>query len=347
MNKQYRNDLDRIGLSQRDREALIRSLSARGRAAAPRPRRALRLTAAAAVIVCLLAAVAVAAVTGAPVLRDYFGGGAGYRQSAGFLGSSVTVDGWTMALTDCVGDDRYLWLGLELTAPEGTVLDADHYALEDYSLTLPGQRGYVFSSGYRQLPDQDPGDNRIQFALLVRGGLQQGSFNGANVAIKLGGLSHAGAWSEAEGRAERVSDFSGSWDFGVLTVSYPDNTIRLEPNLPVTTLDVEAVITQVEVSPIGVYVRIEGDTLVGHHEWVPENAPDGYYGCMEYQDITLYTTDGEAITPYDDLSGSGCSGGDRDHPEPGYLRLVRANDALLDLDSLDHISVCGVDIPLH
>ena len=34
-------------------------------------------------------------------------------------------------------------------------------------------------------------------------------------------------------------------------LSYRDSTLRLTPELPVTTLGVEAVITQVEVSPLG------------------------------------------------------------------------------------------------
>ena len=81
-----------------------------------------------------------------------------------------------------------------------------------------------------------------------------------------------------------------------------------------TTLGVEAVITQVEVSPLGVYVRIEGDALKGHHSWVPKNAPDGWYGCVEYQEILLCDTEGHVLTVdgvTSDCSGSGCSGGRR------------------------------------
>ena len=44
-----------------------------------------------------------AAVTVSPVLRSYFGDSAAYQQSAAELGQSVTKDGWTVTLTDCVG----------------------------------------------------------------------------------------------------------------------------------------------------------------------------------------------------------------------------------------------------
>lgn len=56
--------------------------------------------------------------------------------------------------------------------------------------------------------------------------------------------------------------------------------IRLEPDLPVTTLGVEATITRVEVTPIGVYVYIEGDALKGHHSWVPRMRPTVGTGAL-------------------------------------------------------------------
>lgn len=91
--------------------------------------------------------------------------------------------------------------------------------------------------------------------------------------------------------------------------------------------------------------NIEGDALKGHHAWVPKNAPDGWYGCIEYQEITLYLTDGTAIPLMENMEGSGCSGGG-DGTEAGYLHLVRCPDTLIDMDALDSISICGVKIPL-
>lgn len=78
---------------------------------------------------------------------------------------------------------------------------------------------------------------------------------------------------------------------------------------------------------------------------MPKNAPDGWYGCVEYQEITLYLTDGTAIPMMGGMSGSGCSGG-TDPSEPGYLRLARRGDTLIDMDALDYITVCGVEISL-
>lgn len=304
-----------------------------------------RVALAAAVLVCALAATAVASKVLIPVMRDYFGGGAGYDQSGTLLGQTQTSDGWTMTLTDCVGDERNLYIGMDLTAPENIVLSLDSYRLEDWSITFPGLVTGG-SSHYTMLPDADPTDNRISLALWYEALPEGGSLNGHRVRLSFGRLRHATAYSEEKQAWEYEYDSPSAWSFDT-AISYPDNAIRLEPNVPVTTLDVGAYISAVELSPLSVYVVIEGDALEGHHDWVPKNAPDGYYGCMEYQEITAYTKDGTAIPLTDGLAGSGCSGGDADHPEANYLHLVRRFDGLVDLESLDSIEICGVSIPLH
>ena len=44
-----------------------------------------------------------------------------YQKNSQILNLSQAVDGWTMTLTDCIGDDNRLYVGIEVTAPEGTV----------------------------------------------------------------------------------------------------------------------------------------------------------------------------------------------------------------------------------
>lgn len=297
--------------------------------------------AAAAALICVLA-VSVAAVTViSPVLGEYYQNSTGYQQSSVAVGESITKNGWTMTLTDCVMDEYNLYIGFELTAPEGTVLDWENgYHFEEWDLTY---LGIGASGGIQQLEDDDPTDNSIRFirdeTFVMR---EDQSLDGQQIEVTMGGLYHS-IWT-GEYTYERVYDCEEIWNFPI-TLSLPEKVIRLEPDLPVTTLGVEATITRVEVTPIGVYVYIEGDALKGHHSWVPKNAPDGWYGCIEYQEITLYLTDGTAIPMTDGLSGSGCSGG-TDTSEPGYLYLARRGDTLIDMDLLDHISICGVEIPL-
>lgn len=345
----YREELDKVRLTEAGKAALTQALCRRAAAPAQaRPRRLARPWITAAAVLCLLMATAGAAVLASPTLRDrVFGGSAGYDQSSAIIGRSVEQSGWTLTLIDCVGDDRRIYLGIEVTAPEGTVLDQEHYAFARYDVDFPGH-DWAGGASLDQLEDDDSTDNRISFVYWSNQILSdRESINGSDICLLLENLCYL-SWDGAGEEVEWIPVCEGAWDFGTFPLTYQDSTIRLTPELPVTTLGVEAMITLVEVSPLGVYVRIEGDALKGHHSWVPKNAPDSWYGCVEYQEILLYDTEDNVLTVdgvESDCSGSGCSGG-TDTSEDGYLVLARAFDSLVDVDTLTAISICGVEIPL-
>lgn len=328
------------------RQALLDAVTAApAETSAPRPRRGLRAALAAAAAVCLLTVGAAAVVAGLPVLQEHFGSAAGYGQSSAPVGKSVTSGGWTMTLTDCVGDDRYLVLGFELTAPEGTVLDPetwrDNYPEE--TLSFPGLDGGQAWQWY-EAADSDPTDNRRQFVLWIEhmSGEPDGeSINGAEMELKLEGVGSNIFISED--RWEHVSLCDETWDFGALTLSYPDQALRLEPNVTVTVLDVPAVVTHLTVSPIGVDVWLEGEALRGHNQRYP------WGQCMSLPEVTLYDKEGNALepdycTPFGVRGGSGCNNGDA--PGLPCIHINQSYGYLLDMDSLDHVVVCGAAIPL-
>ncbi|WP_204245913.1 hypothetical protein [Flavonifractor sp. An82] len=255
-----------------------------------------------------------------------------------------TLSGWTMTLTDCMADDYTIYLGVTLTAPEGTVLDwADGYHFEEWGSPTFPDLDMGGSGGYEQLEDHDPTDNQLSFIFTAYYISEGQSFNGSTMEITLGKLYHNTVWNETEKEWERSYDCGATWTFRT-TLNYPDHTIRLEPDLPVHTLDVDATMTEVVVSPLSVYVCIEGEALKGHHSWVPKDEA-GNPACIDGQEITLYTKDGTAIPMMDDQACSGCSGG-TDPSEDGWIHLVRRPDTPLDVENLASISVCGVEIPL-
>lgn len=346
--EQYRTELDQIRLTKESKAALIHALNAKQASqASPRPRRLNRLTLIAAAMAAVLVISAGAAVVASPVVRSYFGNSIGYQQSAVELGESITKNGWTMTLTDCAADDYTVYVGVTLTAPEGTVLDNERgYLFEDWFSPDFPELDVAGSGGYMQVEDENPADNQISFIFTTNLYYNNGNqpLNGQLMELSLGKLYHNTLWNETEKRWERAYDCEEDWTFRT-TMNYADHIIRLEPNLPVHTLDVDATITKVIVSPLTVYIQIEGDALKGHHDWVAKNAPDGFFGCVEYQQVTLYTKDGTAIPMTSGTAGSGCSGG-TDPTEDGWIRLVRRPDTPLDVEALKSISICGVTIPL-
>lgn len=227
------------------------------------------------------------------------------------------------------------------------VLDEGGYGFVDYDWRFLDFNVYG-AGGFRSIPDEDPTDNKLKFMLKTYDGIGDG-YNGKRLRIKLNKLARNFHWdSEAEERKyDLVCD--AAWDFGVIKVAYPDNAIRLTPNVTVHTLDVDAAVTELEVTPLSVHVKIAGEELFGHHNWVPQNAPDHWYGCIEYQEIYLYTEDGEVIGVNNEDGASlagGCSGGELGVDDEGYVELNRRYNRLIDIDRITSISVCGVMIPL-
>ena len=184
-----------------------------------------------AAVIALLGTAAVAAVVAGPTLRDHlFGEGTPYDRSSAPVGKSVTVDGWTATITDCVGDDYNIYLGIEIEAPEGTVLDRDDYRAwvecsDDNDQLVAG-----YSTGWWlvRLPDSAPNDNRVQFYY------QQSSFTGGETGIKLHlkltDFFHSPVWNEEKKEYDTTNLWEGTWDFGEISLEFTDTTARLCPN---------------------------------------------------------------------------------------------------------------------
>ncbi len=348
MKREYQNELRALRWTAEGRAALVRTLTRQEEKTVLRPRRALRTALLAAALLCLLAVGVGAAVITLPVLQAHFGSG-GYDQAAALVGKSVTSDGWTMTLTDCVGDDRYLILGFALTAPEGTVLDREDYRpLRD----RPEFLGEAKPSAWqlRQLKDEDPADNRLRFGLWIENiqdEVGDPGLNGETMRLCIQKLQYP-YWDPETEEWTDITVFDGEWDFGELTLSYPDLALRLEPNIPVTVLGVSAEVTYLEVTPIGLNVWFVGDALKDHDSWYPWGGQ-----CIQEPEITLYDKEGSVLipdkyTPFGIRGGSGCNGNpNAPQQEYYFLNIIQSYGYLLDMGELDHVEVCGAVIPLH
>lgn len=349
MKNEYQNSLDQLKLTEESKTQLIQALkTADCTQTHPHHQKWKLPLAAAAAIVCLMTVTPLAVKVLSPVIADHYQNSPGYQQSMVELGDSITKHGWTLTMTDAVIDNYNISIGFQLDAPQGTVLDcADGYQLEQWDLNISDfEHGY--SVTYRQIEDPDPNDNSIQFMIESQYVMREDdSLQGKTLSLRLGGLFHTGEWNETDARFERIFDCDHTWKFST-KIDLPAKKISLEPNVTVHTLDVDATLTHAEITPFGAYVYIEGDSLKGHHSWVPKNAPDGWYGCIEYQEIVLHMKDGTSLplpSGNGNAMGSGCSGG-TDSSETGYLHIARRAENLIDVNQVDSISICGVTIPV-
>lgn len=302
---------------------------AEGRAA--RPQRLFRAILAAAVIAGLLMTTAGAIFLLRPVLQTYFGASAPYvyQKNSQILNLSQTVDGWTMTLTDCIGDDNRLYVGIEVTAPEGTVLTEQGsplpYGIEEIDIDVSEGARHPGAWYISQIPDDSETDNHLRFVLWMN---CQESLDGKAISLTLGKLSHGNG----------SCDFNGSWTFRDIELDLADQSIRLEPQVSVPVLDTTATLTELTISPVSITLCFQGEGLIGQCQRYPNGTN------ITDPTIVLYDHEGNVMQMETRYAPFGSRAGSGDNNTTGELRIVQSYEAFIDLDALDHIEICGVDI---
>ena len=125
MKQEYNRAMEQVRLSPEGEARVLRALEAQAQSPRRKQRLGPLIAALAAAAALLTGAAAVAGLS--PVLEHYFSDtpeaelsllGAG----AVPLNISQSYEGWTVTLTDCVGDDHNIYIGVQVEAPEGTAL---------------------------------------------------------------------------------------------------------------------------------------------------------------------------------------------------------------------------------
>lgn len=303
------------------------------------------------------------------------------------LDRSETYNGWTVTLGECVGDDHGVYIWGDVAAPEGTVLAFPEDSGLTASCWMENQEDRLGSIGAHFM-DDDPTDNHV--SVLIRPFMTWGeSPRGETVTLHLGPIVDdvctyspelEGGWREvlSTGSELTAAIRDHEWVFEDLTLDYPDQTIRMEPNVEVPWLGGTTTVTDLEVSPLGTYVLLEGGSCgeyVAHMNTDPTSeggetissggltitfgGSDGGWEEKSYEmerSVTLELTlrDGTQLTP------GNCKASKSDYkeglegPETPYYFFGRTYDgnnaanptSVLDPTQVDHVTVCGVDIPL-
>lgn len=146
---------------------------------------------------------------------------------------SQTVNGYTITLESAISDGNRTFIQCKLTAPEGTVLDADHYGdLHDTVFVYqdPGNSVGISSYGWENL-DDDPSDNTAILLFqheLSYSGSEISSFTEHPCQLLIYGLQ--GTYYEGEGmdmtiRKEPLTE--GFWSFDIQFPEDSDREIEL------------------------------------------------------------------------------------------------------------------------
>lgn len=360
MKQEYNRAMEQVRLSPEGEARVLQALEAQAQSPRRKQRRDPLIAVLAAAAALLMGAAAVAGLS--PVLEHYFADTP--EEELSLLGAgaypldiSQSYEGWTVTLTDCVGDDHNVYIGIQVEAPEGTALELpDHsvnggFSFEHSRFDLEDPHG-TYSWTLAQREDPDPADNRLWYVLeanIVDPFQRQAT-------IELSDLYDfwywppevSGSWQRQE-RSETTRAVQGhTFRFEDVPLDYADRTIRLSPNQEVHLLGGTATVTSVEISPITVGARVEGGSCVRHHQAVP---CDG--SCNGLIAITLHMRDGTQIQ-----AGKSGVGGCSDDPEDAstpygafiastyYYSDMGEPDRFIDPAQVEAVEVCGTIIPV-
>ena len=204
------------------------------------------------------------------------------------IGETKTVDGWEITLSRCAGDDTMLYIWMDMKAPDSFVYEPpeDYLDLQaDWDLMVNGvqQNG---GSGISNIT----WDQATRTLTYCSGWPTQNSVAGKVADIVLEPLSWDG-WNQESEEWVKLPLWEGDVVFEDVKLDYPDQTIRLTPNVEVSYLDGTATLTELEFSPFRAFARVDGGSCYFHHHyWVKEeNVPSQKQGTTVTSDEGDFT----------------------------------------------------------
>jgi len=293
-----------------------------------------RMAVAAALSVCLLGTTAYAAqVTGLDRrLLELLGAG---EQAEALIAGGQVVDktvknkGSSLTVREVVGSGDNLYVLLNFTAPEGTVLDAYDYRFSGGShISFDDREGWSFS-GYTKLEDADPADNSLDLVLRVT----SDNIPAAGTAtLMVEDLEKADGYGE-----DYVSlGLPGRWKVS-FPLEYTDCAkTQTDLQIPVTLYGQEGTVTEVSLSPLSVTVKGTCATLKEMVEEARASEEDWLPVTLRLRDGTALTTSSEAGDGYGSMA---------DHMDNSFYTNWTFRQ-VIDIEQVEAVEFYGVEIPV-
>ena len=286
------------------------------------------------------------------------------------VGQTKTVDGWEVTLSRCAGDDRMLYIWVEMRAPKDFVYEPPEEYLDLYTeWDLEAENGEgIYGSGTSKFT----WDEETRTITYCSGWPTHNSVVGETADIILKPLRWDG-WNWETEEWVKLPLWEENIVFEDVELNYPDETIRLTPEIEIPYLDGTTTLTQLEISPFRAFARVEGGSCYQHH-WVEATQADiqagktirdglrsayGEMDCWGALEVELHMKDGTVIVPRTAVL-SKCQDGfqteDRSYAGECYVErrmeyepipIYGMPDRVIDPSQVDYVTVCGVDIPVN
>lgn len=271
--KRYTDAMSEVSFTPEEKQELSARLRQAAQSTPQHTRKPKRHRVRRAVCGALAAALAVTMLTAAAVpafgdtLRAFFG----MPVQSYPVGKSVTQQGWTFTVTDCLADSVTLYVALDVQAPEGTVVDPED-APElnfDWEFFTADRTPHNTFSSYKAefVAEQYQGDNHLPFVITATmGSLEDGmTFDLTiwDIETSEKSLFRANNWATETYEPVQITDIP-------IEIT---STIALADGSAVDIYGGTATLTDLSISPLAVTVRVEGGSCY-NHGWVVPTHPE-------------------------------------------------------------------------
>lgn len=271
--KRYTDAMNEVRFTPEEKQELSARLRQAAQSAPQHAHKSRRHRVRRAVCGALAAALAVTMLTAAAVpafgdtLRAFFG----MPVQSYPVGKSVTQQGWTFTVTDCLADSVTLYVALDVQAPEGTVVNPEDVPELNFDwefFTSDHTPHNTFSSYKAEfVPEQYQGDNHLPFVITATmGNLKDGmTFDLTiwDIETSEKSLFRANNWTTETYEPVQITGIP-------IEIA---STIALADDSAMDIYGGTATLTDLSISPLAVTVRVEGGSCY-NHGWVVPTHPE-------------------------------------------------------------------------
>ena len=254
-------------------------------------------------------------------------------QAGSDLAQSCTAEGWTITASQVLGDKTQMRVLLDVTAPEGTVLEEGHYRLEQAMLDPAA------SFSVDDVEDDDPTDNKIAMVLNT---IAAKDYRGQKIRLHIGGISRYKKYTVEElnaGANPLDVDKLVTGDFNLsLELNYQDTSDTYEPDTEIDTPRGKIRVEEVTLSPQSIHVTLSGEGTIAK-PGDPVHAIVNAFGTILYE-----SEEGKGYTiEVRDKDGNGIPWTTAD-VELDHFTMTFSN--IVDPADVASVVIAGVEVPL-
>lgn len=223
---------------------------------------------AAAVIACFLLTTAFAAtVFGLDAKFVSFLKPASDEQSEYLANGAYVVDkqasnkNGTLEVKQILGDENTVYILMDFTAPDGTVLDAERYRFDPIKSDYSTRLGEFYGSAFMKIEDDDPSDNKISLIMLIG---SEHTMAGETMTLHLEDLY--ASYDQASNIPEAIA-VPGEWNIS-FPLNFKNASRSFNINKPVALYGESFQMETASVSPLSISLTITGDfrTSIGDNK---------------------------------------------------------------------------------